>query len=388
MNEISSGTADDSTELLEKHLAPFAMRSNLARGRRYDEAATGGRGPWQIDRERLIRSAAYRRLSHKMQVFTGVLGDYHRTRLTHTLEVVVVARAIGRALRLNEDLIEALALVHDLGHPPFGHAGEAVLDHCLRDAGGFCHNAHALRVVEQLERCGPLFPGLNLTWEVLDGQRSRVDKHVAALLEAQTVDAADSIAYDTHDADDALKLGLLNLEELCELQLWKRARERVVRDYANIDDDQLRRAILQELADWQIADVIGATRQRLQAAQLGAAQGPEQAVLLVQPTDELAELKIELERFLYDRVYRHPRVLAMRQDAEAILEAIFEFFWSAPERMPEQFYSRIESQGLARCVGDYLAGMTDRYAEEQYRRFVLRGGGFRRSASPGARRTG
>jgi dGTPase len=362
-----------SQQLVEREraiLAPFAMHSAMSQGRRFAESLPTNRSPWEIDRERLIRSAAYRRLSHKMQVFTGVMGDYHRTRLTHTLEVAVVARAIGRALRLNEDFVEALALVHDLGHPPFGHAGEAVLDQCLRDFGGFCHNRHALRVVEELERSGFAFAGLNLTIEVLTGQQARIDKRQPAWLEVQVVDAADSIAYDTHDTDDALKLGLLELPELCEIPLWRHARERVERTHTNVDADQLRRAILQELTDWQIADVIDETTRRLQAT---AIESPCQALAagpLVRPTSELAELKRELEIFLYDRVYRHPRVLAMRRDAEMIVERIFDYYARHPEQMPANFFARVAAAGAARCAGDYLAGMTDRFAEERYRQIV------------------
>src|SRR4051812_46054655 len=201
--------------------APHAMHSADSAGRRYPEADHPYRGPYQRDRDRILHSAAFRRLSQKMQVFTGEMGDYHRTRLTHTLEVASIARTIARVLRLNEDLVEALALVHDLGHPPFGHSGEDVLNECLRNDGGFNHNAQGLRVCELLETSYREFPGLNLTQEVLDGQRQRSEKDpsnnangslrepaFSPLLEVQVVDAADSIAYDAHDADDALELGL------------------------------------------------------------------------------------------------------------------------------------------------------------------------------------
>src|SRR6476646_3943509 len=195
-------------------LAPYAMHSANTKGRRHPELDHPYRGPYQLDRDRIIHSAAFRRLSHKTQVFTGDMGDYHRTRLTHTLEVSSIARTIARALRLNEDLVEALALAHDLGHPPFGHSGEDVLDECLQNDGGFNHNAQALRIFELIESAYPYFPGLNLSCEVLEGQRHRADKgpsepHECPLLEVQAVDAADSIAYDTHDADDSLELGLL-----------------------------------------------------------------------------------------------------------------------------------------------------------------------------------
>ena len=199
-------------------------------GREHPEPEHPYRGAFQRDRDRIVHSAAYRRLSAKTQVFTGEMGDYHRTRLTHTLEVASVARTIGRALALNEDLIEALALVHDLGHPPLGHAGEELLDECLRGEGGFSHNSQALRIVRELEIRYHEFPGLNLTREVLAGQATRVEHDTSQqrpLLEVQVVDAADSIAYDTHDADDALQLGLLSLDELLAPPLWAEAAARV-----------------------------------------------------------------------------------------------------------------------------------------------------------------
>lgn len=353
-------------------LAGYAMRAELSRGRRHAESLAADRSPWELDRQRLTRSAAFRRLSSKMQVFTGVMGDYHRTRLTHTLEVVGVARAVGRALRLNEDLIEALGLAHDLGHPPFGHAGEAVLDRCLAGIGGFCHNEHALRVVEVLERSGAQFPGLNLTLDVLESQQSRIDKQGATLLEAQVVDAADSIAYDTHDADDALKLGLLAVEELYELPLWRTARTRVETRFADLDPDQLRRAVLQELTDWQIDDLVRVSASRLRNLGVETPDQARAAGQLIAPTQELLEQKLEIERFLYERVYRHPRVLAMRHDAEMIINEIFARFVAEPARLPEHFFARVGDLGVERCVGDYIAGMTDRYAEREHRRLAVR----------------
>src|SRR3954463_556763 len=217
-------------------LAPYAMHSAHTKGRRHSEPDHPYRSPYQRDRDRIVHSAAFRRLSQKTQVFTGDMGDYHRTRLTHTLEVASIARTIARVLRLNEDLVEALALAHDLGHPPFGHSGEDVLNECLQAEGGFNHNAQALRICELLESGYPDFPGLNLTFEVLEGQQHRATKSAGSehesgqtqspLLEVQVVDAADSIAYDAHDADDSLELGLVTLEQLLELELWRDARDR------------------------------------------------------------------------------------------------------------------------------------------------------------------
>src|SRR5688572_29146984 len=234
----SMPTALDITNERERALlAPYAQRSADSACRRHPEPPHPYRGPYQRDRDRILHCAAFRRLSYKTQVFTGEMGDYHRTRLTHTLEVASIARTIARALRLNEDLVEALALAHDIGHPPFGHSGEDVLNECLREHGGFTHNAQALRIFEVLETRYPAFPGLNLTCEVLEGQRERVKKsklvsgQPSPLLEVQVLDAADSIAYDAHDADDSLELGLLRLGDLLEVPMWREARDRVGRRF-------------------------------------------------------------------------------------------------------------------------------------------------------------
>ena len=264
-----TATPDITTDRERAILAPYAMHSADSHGRRYPESLHPYRGPYQRDRDRILHCAAFRRLSQKTQVFTGDMGDYHRTRLTHTLEVSSIARTIARALRLNEDLVEALALAHDLGHPPFGHSGEDVLNECLKDDGGFNHNAQALRICELLETSYRELPGLNLTREVLDGQRQRSEKRKhgtssldatrptdSPLLEVQVVDAADSIAYDAHDADDALEVGLLVASQLLEVPLWREARERVAQRTPTLDERQLRRAIVHELIDWQVSDAI------------------------------------------------------------------------------------------------------------------------------------
>jgi dGTPase len=352
-------------------LAPYAMRSADSAGRKHAEPPHAYRAPFQRDRDRILHSAAYRRLSYKTQVFTGELGDYHRTRLTHTLEVSSVARNLGRALRLNEDLIEALALAHDLGHPPFGHAGEDVLDECLAGEGGFSHNRQALRIMEELEQRYPDFPGLNLSREVLDGQSARVDKHAPLgqpLLEAQVVEAADSVAYDTHDADDALQLGLLRLDELLEVPLWREAAARVHRRWSSLAGRELERAILHELIDWQVGDLLERTIERLNQHGIDSPAAVRRAPPLVRPNDELASLKLELERVLHERVYRHPQVLAKRIEAQACLREMFAHYVRRMDRLPPSFLRRAAWLGAPRTVADYLAGMTDRYAQQQYAR--------------------
>ena len=352
-------------------LAPYAMHGAHSAGREHPEPEHPYRGPFQRDRDRIVHSAAYRRLSSKTQVFTGELGDYHRMRLTHTLEVSSVARTIGRALALNEDLIEALALVHDLGHPPFGHAGEDLLDECLRDVGGFSHNAQALRIVRELETRYHEFPGLNLTREVLEGQSTRIahdTQGVRPLLEVQVVEAADSITYDTHDADDALELGLLTLDELLTTELWSAAAARVRRRAAALEAGELRRAVLHELIDWQVGDLLERAAQRLADPAIDSPQAAREAGPIVAASQELAEQKHRLEAFLRQRVYRHPNVLTHRQTAQACLRTMFAGYVARPERLPDSFRRRAGTTGLPRSVGDYLAGMTDRFAQREFDR--------------------
>jgi dGTPase len=376
-------------------LAPYAMHSADSAGREYPEETHPYRGPYQRDRDRILHCSAFRRLSYKTQVFTGEMGDYHRTRLTHTLEVSSIARTIARALRLNEDLVEALALAHDLGHPPFGHSGEDVLNECLRDQGGFSHNAQALRVCELIESRYPGFPGLNLTQEVREGQLQRTKKEQTAggrehgaepvvgnynsqlpgssspLLEVQVVEVADSIAYDAHDADDALEIGVLSLTELLEVPLWQEARDRVVNRVTALDDRQLRRAIVRELIEWQVSDVMQYARTELADRQIGSVADVRRAPILVTSSNRLQEKKLGLEHFLFDKVYRHPHLLVKRRLAQ---QALSETFWAlvkAPDRLPPKFQRLADREGVPRAVGDYLAGMTDRFAFDEHRRLVV-----------------
>jgi dGTPase len=357
-------------------LAPYAMASAASRGRAHPEPPHPYRGPFQRDRDRIIHSAAYRRLSYKTQVFTGDLGDYHRSRLTHTIEVSSIARTMGRALRLNEDLVEAMAVLHDIGHPPFGHAGEETLDELLAAEGGFDHNRQALRIVESLESRYLEFAGLNLSYEVLEGQRFRAKKDQAdarPLLEAQVVDAADSVAYDAHDADDALQLGLLSLEELLETRLWREASQRVSRRPAasSAAPNQIRRAIVHELIDWQVGDLLQQAAQRLAKGGIDSPDAVRQADWILKPSDDVVPAKNELQALLWARVYRHSKVMDVRREAQDALAQLFDAYLKKPERMPGHFRRRIETDGAPRTVGDYVAGMTDRFALAQWR--IVRG---------------
>jgi dGTPase len=376
LSSLPPTTADREAALL----ASYAMHSADSRGRKHSEPPHPYRGPFQRDRDRIVHASAFRRLSGKMQVFTGDMGDYHRTRLTHTHEVASIARTIGRALRLNEDLTEALALFHDIGHPPFGHAGEDALDECLRQQGGFSHNRYALTLVEELESRYPAFPGLNLSLEVLEGQATRFDKAAAyaddaraPLLEVQAVEAADSMTYDAHDTDDAVKLQLVTLDELAHLTLVRDALALVSSRYTNLRPDLLRKAVVHQLLDRQVTDVLRTTSAALAAAGSLTAAEVQRSPFRIAGSAELAEQKIELERFLYDEVYRHPRLIAVRADAQTRLQAMFDRYCSEPELLPARYRERAGEVGLERSAGDYLAGMTDRFCDQKFRQLFPRG---------------
>jgi dGTPase len=366
-------------------LAPYAMHAADSAGRMHPEPPHPIRSPYQRDHDRIVHSSAFRRLAHKTQVFTGYLGDYHRSRLTHTLEVTGIARTLGRGLALNEDLVETLALAHDIGHPPLGHAGEDTLDELLAAEGGFNHNAQALRIMELLENRYPDFPGLNLSREILDAQAARVKGRPAAglrptaapLLETQVVDAADSIAYDTHDADDAIELGLVTLEELLDLPLVARAAERVADRYGSLHGIDRRRAVIHELVDMQAGDLIAesqATIARLGIDSVAAVRSQQteagRPLRVVTHSSGIAAGKKELEAFLFRKVYRSERVMSVRLAAQEKLSRLFQWYCDHPDAMAPSYRDRSATVGLRRSVADYLAGMTDRYLEWDHDRRV------------------
>lgn len=347
-------------------LAGYAFHDEDTQGRRYPEARHPYRGPFQRDRDRIIHCAAFRRLSEKMQVFTSDFGNYHRTRLTHTMEVVGVARTLGRALALNEDLIEAAALLHDIGHPPFGHSGEAVLDYLLINDGGFDHNSQALRIVEKLEQRYIGYPGLNLSREILDGQAFKMKKSVtpllAPLLEIQVVDMADSIAYDTHDVDDALEVGLLKTSQLVETSLWKHSARRVRQRWSHLDDDEFHRALVHDLIDVQVSDVYQASRTRILASGISHSAEALSLPTLIAPSTEIAEQKAEAEVFLLEQVYRHPTVMFHRGKAANWIEAIFDRYVNEPEKLPQRYAAILKHENQRRAAADFIADLTDRSA--------------------------
>lgn len=359
----------------EAILAPYAMFSRLSSGRKHPESPHPYRGPFQRDRDRILHSSAYRRLSGKMQVFTGEMGDYHRTRLTHTQEVATIARTIGRVLRLNEDLIEALALIHDIGHPPYGHCGEDALDEMMKPHGGFSHNQFALTIVEEMEFRFHDYPGLNLTYEVLAGQVDRVDKEHPdrrPLLEVQLVDAADSTTYDAHDTDDALKLGLVTLDELAGVQIIADSIATVRKRFTNLNSQFLGKAVVHQLIERQVTDMISHCGQELERRDFTSHQQAMNSDFTVGPSPELAEQKKELERFLFQRVYRHPRLVEIRKQAHEKIQTLWQLYHDHPQFFPKKYQRRAERIGVPSMAAHYIAGMTDRFFEDCYDQLVAK----------------
>jgi dGTPase len=355
----------------ERHvLAPAATKSGDSKGRKYPERRHQYRTEFQRDRARIIHSRAFRRLEYKTQVFLNGTADHLRTRLTHTCEVASVSRTIARALALNEDLAEAIALAHDLGHSPFGHSGEEMLAECMREHGGFEHNRQSLRVVELLEHPYPDFPGLNLTFEVLEGLRKHTSEATPSL-EAQIADLADEITYYSHDLDDALDFAILDSVQLDQSTIWQRSHERVSARHPQLFGAELHQNIIRDMIDLQVRDVVATSAGAISKAKpANAEEARQQPLRLIRSSDELAAANRELREFLYANVYYHPRVAEVNRRACEMLRSVFAAYLREPERLGDAATRRIESEGLYRTVCDYIAGMTDRYLLEEYARLV------------------
>jgi dGTPase len=364
-------------------LAAYALATRFSRGRVYPEPEHPFRPLFQRDRERVVHCSAFRRLMLKTQVLAAATNDHHRTRLTHTLEVTQVSRTIARQLGLHEDLTEAIALSHDLGHPPFGHAGEAALDACMAGHGGFDHNLHSLRIVDVLESPYPHRPGLNLSWEVREAMahhsKRRADPIARRLtadgeptLEARVVDAADSLAYDIHDLDDAIGFGLLTIDELESVEFWRVGAERVRGQTPGLAPERFRRAVIRALIEWQVTDLLVYTQDRLRTEQVASIADVRRVPDLVGNSEPARTSKAELESFLHRRVYRHERVTAMADAGQRWIRALFDAYRSAPSEMSERFARRVGAEPIERVVCDYLAGMTDRFTRQEYERLFPR----------------
>ena len=356
-------------------LAPYACKSGESLGRAYRETPHPYRTEFQRDRARIVHSAAFRRLDGKTQVFLNGTGDHYRTRLTHTIEVASVARTIARALALNEDLTESIALAHDLGHTPFGHSGEHTLDRLMRGHGGFNHNTQSLRIVTLLESKYPRHPGMNLTYEVAEGLR----KHDAALtapdgsthhspsLEAQVADFADAITYTSHDIDDGLDAGLIDAEALDDFPIWAEARMFAEREFRKMDPTERRGYIIRCIMNHEVEDIVIHSSRAIEAAKLKSVAGVrKQRKRLIQFSPATKAGNAALRKFLYKNLYYNPAVSEANQRGSAMLEALFKRFVAAPSLIGSKAARRIRKEGLHRTVADYLAGFTDRYCIDQY----------------------
>lgn len=369
-------------------LAPYAMQSGRTRGREYPEDEHPYRTVYQRDRDRILHTTAFRRLEHKTQVFLTSEGDYYRTRLTHTLEVAQIGRTIARALRANEDLTEAVCLAHDLGHGPFGHSGESALNALMEHHGGFDHNHQSLRIVEQLERRYPTFDGLNLTWEAREGilkHETEYDRGLAfafdadrrGTLECQIVNAADEIAYTAADLDDGLRSGMIMPRQLQDVGLWQDATGALdLRVVAGISETD-RHRVIRHIIGREVTDLVATTDQRLRDARAASVDDirnlPENVIGC---TAILQQRNRELKDFLYQNLYRHWRVMRMASKAQRLLTQLFNLYLAEPWLLPGELQERIAANdrdrpGQAspeRIVCDYIAGMTDRYAQQEYQK--------------------
>jgi len=368
---MTGGSGVASREALEerefRELAPYAGKARDSRGREHPEPEHRYRTAWQRDRDRIIHSSAFRRLEYKTQVFVNSFGDYYRTRLTHTMEVAQIARTVARALGLNEDLTETVALAHDLGHGPFGHTGEDALADAMKEHGGFEHNRHARRIVERIERKYPEFPGLNLTGEVRDSLLKHGRQQLP--LEAQVVDAADRIAYNTHDIDDGLTSGMIEEEGLKEVALWREAAAAVEARHPGLDEGRRRYHTIRGLIDLAVTDLLDTSVERLRRAAPGdASEARALDHRLVTPSDGMARKQGELSRYLFDHFYNHYRVARMRRKASRFLREMFETLTDDPGLLPPAARAWVAEEGVFQGVCDYLAGMTDREALLEYRR--------------------
>ncbi len=360
-------------------LAAFAQKSCDSRGRKYPELGHAYRTEFQRDRARIIHSRAFRRLEYKTQVFLNGTGDHLRTRLTHSIEVASISRTIARALSLNEDLAEAIALAHDLGHTPFGHSGEEMLAECMREHGGFEHNRQSLRMVELLEAAYPDFPGLNLTFEVREGLQKHQafyepakpseEKYLCPSLEAQIANLADEITYYSHDLDDAVDFEILDSAQLEEDSVWQRSHRAVLSRYADAHEPELHKLIIRDIIDVQVRDVIATSAKSIVDVGVQSADDVrKQPAPLIRYSDELLEANRALRKFLYQNVYYHPRVAEVNRRACEMLRKVFESYIVDPSRLGETAAKRMEAEGLHRTVCDYIAGMTDRYLLEEHAR--------------------
>jgi dGTPase len=386
----SADTPNDAAAGLAGHpfeagLASYACQSSASRGRQFPEDGPTARSEFQRDRDRIVHSTAFRRLEYKTQVFVNHEGDLFRTRLTHSLEVAQIARSVARSLRLNEDLVEAISLAHDLGHTPFGHAGQDALNACMRDNGGFEHNLQSLAVVDQLEERYASFDGLNLCFETREGILKHCSRENARRLgdlgkrfleggqpslEAQLANLADEIAYNNHDIDDGLRSGLLTLDQLEDVQIWRthyrQARER----YGDLPGRRLIHETVRSMINTLITDLTVETAVRLKAAKVDSVDAVRASPALVGSSEEVVRQARQLKQFLFAHLYRHYRVMRMANKAQRVITGLFSAFTDDPRLLPPA-YQASDPARQPRMISHYIAGMTDRYALKEYRRLFV-----------------
>lgn len=367
-------------------LAAYAARPESSRGRRYGESPPQMRSEYQRDRDRIVHSSAFRRLVYKTQVFVNHEGDLFRTRLTHSLEVAQIARTIARNLGLHEELVETIALAHDLGHTPFGHAGQSTLNECMRDHEGFEHNLQSLRIVDLLEQKYAAFPGLNLSFEAREGILKHCSKRHARHLgelgqrfldrsfpsaEAQLANLADEIAYNNHDVDDGLRAGLLDWSALCEIPLFGRFAKQAEQQCGSASPKQMRHEVIRRMINYLVVDLTTESDRRLREGGYQHVDDVRQAgASVVAYSDHAMAESQELKRFLHAELYNHHRVLRSTRKAQSLLKGIFDIYVGHPELLSPELRKAADQYGLHRAVADYLAGMTDRYAMDEYERLT------------------
>ena len=391
-------TRTEKEEWERKTLAPYAQKSADSAGRAHREPPHPHRTAYERDRARVIHSRAFRRLEYKTQVFLSGTGDHLRTRLTHTIEVASISRTIARALALNEDLAETIALAHDLGHAPFGHSGEAVLDQLMRGHGGFEHNLQSLRIVEVIERKYPRFAGLNLSSEVREGLQkhqkfydrptgSGRQKYTSSSLEAQIANLADEITYYSHDIDDGLDFQLITPAQLEELEVWRQSHDEVRRHFPRLRGKELHRYVIRCIIDRQVQDVITTSDEFISDAGVQTAEAVRrQKKPLIRYSLALLKANQALRKFLYKNLYYHPRVATANERACKLLKNVFERYLEKPTLLGTTTAKRIGKDGLHRTVCDYLSGMTDRYLLEEHERLFAAPAAARRRPDLGRKR--
>lgn len=367
-------------EFENQQLAPYGIRSRDSKGRKYPEEEADFRTRFQRDRERVLHTTAFRRLEYKTQVFINHEGDYYRTRLTHSLEVAQIGRSVARTLGANEDLVETICLAHDLGHPPFGHSGEAALAKLMKEHGGFNHNTQSVRIVTELENRYPDFPGLNLSWEVLEGMvkhetdydisdAKEYDPELRGHLEAQIANVADELAYTAHDLDDGLRSGMIEPNQLDGIAIWEIVNESIGRRKSDSLDELSRHQIIRRLIGFETIDLIQSIDRYLRKSMVKSPLELQKLPYnVVGFSEDMYRRNRELKDFLFNNLYRHYRVVRMANKAETIVSDLFKAYHSTPAMLPESIRRQAQNQELERVICDYIAGMTDRFAIDEHKR--------------------